>query len=42
MLSQAQIDAILKQKSNYRPASKEEKELFFLTSLSNRYLRVMN
>ncbi|MGG2080918.1 hypothetical protein [Lysinibacillus pakistanensis] len=29
MLSQAQIDAILKQKSNERPASKEEKELFF-------------
>lgn len=29
MLSQAQIDAILKQKSNDRPTSKEEKELFF-------------
>lgn len=29
MLLQAQIDAILKQKSNYRPTSKEEKELFF-------------
>lgn len=30
MLSQAQIDAILKQKTNYRPASKEEKELFLV------------
>lgn len=29
MLSQAQIDAILKQNSNFRPASPDEKDLFF-------------
>ncbi|AVK85658.1 hypothetical protein C3943_20060 [Lysinibacillus sp. B2A1] len=30
VLSQAQIDARLKQNSNYRVASQEEKELFFV------------
>ncbi|MFJ7732482.1 hypothetical protein ACIQXF_11360 [Lysinibacillus sp. NPDC097231] len=29
MLSHVQIDALLKQNSKYRPASQEEKELFF-------------